>query len=112
INVLFPTPGTPVIPTRTDLSAYGRQALMIAEAFSRWTGFVLSTSVIARLSAVMLPERIPLTSSSADCDLCRKVMMLRADDALMASGFWMPSFSLNAEGFFLWSGTVVRLTQS
>ena len=33
MNVLFPTPGTPVIPIRTELFACGKQPLMTSFAF-------------------------------------------------------------------------------
>ena len=35
IKVLFPTPGTPVIPIRTDLLAYGKQAVITSLAFAK-----------------------------------------------------------------------------
>ena len=69
IKVLFPTPGTPVIPIRTDLLACGKHCLIIAFAFSKCCGFVLSTRVIALLNAVISPFKIALTKSSVvGCD--------------------------------------------
>jgi hypothetical protein len=35
MNVLFPTPGTPVIPIRIDLFAWGKHAWIMAFAFFR-----------------------------------------------------------------------------
>jgi len=63
INVLFPTPGTPVIPIRTDLLACGKQAFITSLAFAKWFALVLSTKVIARLNAAIVPDKIPSINS-------------------------------------------------
>ena len=64
MKVLLPTPGTPVMPTRIDLPAWGSSrssnARAIAWSSTRW----LSTTVIARPSAVRSPASTPATSSS------------------------------------------------
>jgi hypothetical protein len=54
-----------------DLFAWGKQALITAFALTKWVVFVLSTKVIARLKAVILPNKIAWTSSSEEgCIFC------------------------------------------
>ena len=97
INVLLPTPGTPVIPIRSDLFAYGKHALTTSFAFSKWLALVLSTKVIARLRAVMLPAKIPSVSSFEVGISLRRCTIFSAEILLTASGWLMPSFSFNVD---------------
>ena len=66
IKVLFPTPGTPVIPTLTELPECGRHFSIMVWAISKCSGLTLSTNVMARLSTTLSPASIPLTYSSID----------------------------------------------
>ena len=60
MNVDLPTPGTPVIPTRCAAAGVGQQPGRAAPGRARWcSGWVDSTSVIARPSAVRLPASTP-----------------------------------------------------
>ena len=61
INVLLPTPGTPVIPMRMDFPLCGRHSSIICSASSLCLGFALSISVIAALNKDMSPDKIPAT---------------------------------------------------
>ena len=63
INVLFLTPGTPVIPIRTDLFACGKQAVITSLAFAKWLALMLSTKVIARLRAEIFSDKITSINS-------------------------------------------------
>ena len=65
IEVLLPAPGTPVMPTRTDLPACGRHFSIISCAISWCSCNELSTKVTAWLKMVMFPSRMPATYSSA-----------------------------------------------
>ena len=58
IKVLFPTPGTPVIPIRMDLLACGKHPFIMVLACSKCFGFLLSIKVIALLSAGICPFKI------------------------------------------------------
>lgn len=62
MKVLLPTPGTPVIPIRRVSVSWARQASMTVFAIAWCSGFVLSTRVIALLSAAISWLRIPVTS--------------------------------------------------
>ncbi|MBA7564993.1 hypothetical protein ES708_06662 [subsurface metagenome] len=59
INVLLPTPGTPVIPTRTDFPQRGRHCSIISWAITWWSDKELSISVIAWLKMILFPSKIP-----------------------------------------------------
>jgi hypothetical protein len=61
IKVLFPAPGTPVIPTRIELPVWGMIWRSTSCASSKWAGALLSTSVIARARMVRLPSITPCT---------------------------------------------------
>ena len=61
MNVLLPTPGTPVMPTRWAAPAWGNSLSSIAWACSRWAGLRLSTNVMARATTVRFPVRTPST---------------------------------------------------
>ncbi len=61
MNVLFPAPGTPVMPMRTLLPDDGRHLRMTSCAIVWCSAFALSTNVIAWLSMFMSPRRIPST---------------------------------------------------
>ena len=63
IEVLFPAPGTPVIPMRTDFPAKGKHFSMISWANCWWECLELSTIVTAWLRTVMFPFNIPSTNS-------------------------------------------------
>ena len=63
IDVLFPAPGTPLIPTRIELPEYGRHFSITSCATAWCSGFTLSTSVTAWLSTVTSPFTIPSTYS-------------------------------------------------
>ena len=69
INVLFPTPGTPVIPILIDLPVCGINASSTARPNCLRSGFVLSTSVIARAKSVRFPASTPSFNSSNVYDL-------------------------------------------
>ena len=55
IVVDFPTPGTPVMPTRTALPVLWSNSWVRAAAARRWSARLLSISVIARDSTVRSP---------------------------------------------------------
>ena len=63
IDVLFPAPGTPVIPIRTDLPAKGKHFSMISCAICWCSCLALSTRVTAWLRIVIFPFKIPSTNS-------------------------------------------------
>src|SRR5438128_4507674 len=64
MNVLLPTPGTPLTPTRTAPLVCGRRTSSRRWAASWWSRRVLSTSVIALASARRLPARTSAASAS------------------------------------------------
>jgi hypothetical protein len=55
IKVLFPTPGTPVIPNRQEFPAYGRHIEINWSASLLCFGFLLSNKVMAEEMAVRSP---------------------------------------------------------
>src|SRR2546428_13349052 len=64
MNVLLPTPGTPLTPTRTAPPVWGRRTSSRRCAASWWSRRVLSTRVIALASARRLPARTSAASAS------------------------------------------------
>src|SRR5256712_7570582 len=64
MNVLLPTPGTPLTPTRTAPPVCGRRTSSRRCAASWWSRRVLSTRVIALASARRLPARTSAASAS------------------------------------------------
>ena len=64
MSVLFPAPGTPEMPTRSENPGRSPIRLRISRAIGRWAGALLSTRVIAWESIARLPEKTPPTSSS------------------------------------------------
>ena len=70
MNVLFPAPGTPVMPMRIVFvplfTVCSWQAAMIFCATSLCAGRLLSTSVIAWLRIVVLPDVMPAIYSSTE----------------------------------------------
>ena len=66
INVDLPTPGTPEIPRRIEPPEKGVRSSSRRLAGSRSSGWLDSTSVIARPSARRSPDRSSLASSSGD----------------------------------------------
>ena len=66
INVLLPTPGTPVIPIRMDLFACGKQRLISVCACSACLSLLLSIIVMARLNAEISPFKTPVIMDSID----------------------------------------------
>ena len=69
MNVLFPTPGEPVIPTRRDVSVRHEMTLRRLSAVSKSEVLELSTSVIAFDTQVRSPEITPavMSSNSLSC---------------------------------------------
>ena len=65
MKVDLPTPGTPVIPSRTDLPVCGSSAASRQSARSRWSARVDSTSVTACASARRSPASSGARSGSA-----------------------------------------------
>jgi len=97
IKVLFPTPGTPVIPTRIDLPEYGRQPAMISWARAWCFGSELSTRVIALLIRVRLPPTIPSTYSSTVILLSFSLLKRSAASSFTWDGCLMPFCTLRAD---------------
>src|SRR5205809_746502 len=64
MNVLFPTPGTPLTPTRAARPVAGRRSSRSRCASRWWSARVLSTSVIAFASARRSPARTRSASDS------------------------------------------------
>ncbi len=64
ISVDLPTPGAPVMPTRTALPVSANSAWVSAAAVWRWSARLLSTSVMARDSTVRSPLRTSRASRS------------------------------------------------
>src|SRR5690348_8392534 len=64
MKVLFPTPGTPLTPTRAAPPVYGRSSSRRRCASRWWSARVLSTRVIAFASARRSPARTPAASVS------------------------------------------------
>ncbi len=64
IRVDLPTPGAPVMPTRTALPVSASSAWVSAAAVWRWSARLLSTSVMARDSTVRSPLRTSRASRS------------------------------------------------
>src|SRR5690606_12924346 len=64
IKLLFPTPGTPVMPILTDLWECGKQLSIIFEALVLCSCWVLSTRVIALHRALLFQAIICATISS------------------------------------------------
>jgi hypothetical protein len=62
MNVDFPAPGTPLIPTRTAEPVDAVSSRIRAPAASRWSARVDSTSVIARAMCARDPERTACAS--------------------------------------------------
>ena len=65
MKVLLPTPGTPVMPIRWARPVRGAIALSKARAAVRCAGLRLSTSVMARPSAVRSPATTPAARAAA-----------------------------------------------
>src|SRR6185503_4952660 len=63
MKVLLPTPGTPVMPRRTDLPVCGKIFSMICFAKAWCSSFVDSTKVIARDKTEMSLFKTPSTYS-------------------------------------------------
>lgn len=61
MKVDLPTPGTPVMPTRTAFPACGSSSTSRRWASARWSGRVDSTSVMARAMYAREPSSTPLT---------------------------------------------------
>ena len=61
MKVLLPTPGTPVMPMRSECPAWGRHRSMTSCAIRWWSVFRLSASVMARLRMTRSPFRMPST---------------------------------------------------
>src|SRR6516162_2955267 len=59
ISVDLPTPGAPVMPTRTALPVSGKSACINAAAEPRWSARLLSIKVMARESTMRSPPRSP-----------------------------------------------------
>ena len=76
IDVLFPAPGTPVMPIRMDFPANGRQRSMISCAICWCSCLALSTKVTAWLSIVIFPFRIPSTNSET-VYCCRLILFFK-----------------------------------
>ena len=66
MKVDLPTPGTPVMPSRTDLPVCGSTAASSASARSRWSARVDSIRVMACASARRSPASSGARSGSAD----------------------------------------------
>src|SRR2546426_5261903 len=64
MKVLFPTPGTPLTPTRAARPVSGSRSSRSRCAARWWSARVLSTSVIALASARRLPARTSAASAS------------------------------------------------
>src|SRR3989442_9306339 len=64
MKVLFPTPGTPLTPTRAARPVAGSRSSRSRCAARWWSARVLSTSVIALASARRLPARTSAASAS------------------------------------------------
>ncbi|PWC75614.1 hypothetical protein TSH64_12310 [Azospirillum sp. TSH64] len=75
MKVDLPTPGTPEMPSRTELPVWGSSASSSASAVARWSARVDSISVIARASARRSPER---TASARRAAACRAVSVMAA----------------------------------
>ncbi|MOA34126.1 hypothetical protein D3C78_1554790 [compost metagenome] len=67
INVLFPAPGTPVIPIRKEPPVKGNIFSNTISAILSSDGNLLSISVIALLSKILSWLSMPCTYSSAVC---------------------------------------------
>ena len=77
IDVDLPAPGTPLMPTLTDLPLYGRHLSITSWALPTWSGLTLSTSVTAWLSTVTSPFSMPSTISPTDSSRCLRRKRLR-----------------------------------
>ncbi len=75
IMVDLPTPGAPVMPTRTALPVASSSACVSAAAVWRWSARLLSISVIARDSTLRSPARIAAASRSTSADEAGAVIM-------------------------------------
>ena len=78
MNVDFPTPGTPLIPTRRAPPACGSSSTSSSCACSRWSARRDSTSVIARDIARRSPAAHPV-GERGDVDLPRHQCPRRSD---------------------------------
>lgn len=76
IKELLPTPGTPVIPSRMLLLGWVKHFSMIALAFSKCAGFVLSNKVMALASIALLPSKIPWAKASAESSCFLRALIL------------------------------------
>ena len=61
MKALLPTPGTPVMPSRTALPVFGRSRPKIWRATAWWAGSALSISVMVLESMRRSPARTPAT---------------------------------------------------
>lgn len=100
INVLFPTPGTPVMPILIDLLACGKQAFIMVLACSKCLWFSLSTKVIARLKAAMFLLRIEETKVLVSIRALRFALRVSMALELVISGEEIPVCSESADLFF------------
>src|SRR5262245_7111548 len=82
MNVLLPTPGTPVMPTRTACPLAGSSSSSSRWACASWSARVLSTSVIAFASARRLPARTSPASVATAGAVVVTPPLLRAAGAL------------------------------
>ena len=64
MQVDFPAPGTPEIPTRCELPAWGSSRTSSSWASPAWSGSVDSTRVMARATCDRSPASTPVTYRS------------------------------------------------
>ena len=94
MKVLFPTPGTPVIPILTDFPAWGKLLFIIPRASSWCSGKALSIMVIAWLRRERSPLMIPSIYSPASNSCLRCFRILLTASGLMDPGGSIPVLTL------------------
>ncbi|MNE58830.1 hypothetical protein D3C80_1538860 [compost metagenome] len=93
MKVLLPTPGTPVMPMRSDFPEYGSISSISCAASTWCCGLVDSTRVIARLSRAISPASMPSFNTCMSGNARLKMLVCRTNIVLIVwGGIWfLPS---------------------